>query len=238
MSTPPTSPSVPQEPPLGDQGTSIPLKASQDPGTTRRIGVSSDIPSPTTASAAPETMPNHGTSVAMAPSAPSSGHVPMPTPIPGGGGPMPSPSVGIPSLAKNQMAIPSSGNVLVNAAMTMPSPSLGAGGAMPPVLKFNGCGEFSGLLNHSPHSVVYEEELYPTALHLFKNFEARKFLDHRPDLADRIRQCERVEDITAISTEVAEFTRRDWGNVALSTVSRRLFSTPYFASRVWGANLC
>ena len=91
---------------------------------------------------------------------------------------------------------------------------------MAPVLKFNGYGEFSGLLYHSPHSVVYEEELYPTALHLF---EARKFLDHRPDLAERIRQCERVEDVTAISAELADFTRRDWGNVALSTVSSQLF---------------
>jgi hypothetical protein len=150
--------------------------------------------------------------------------------------PMPSPSGGIPGLAQNQMAIPSQGNVLVNAAMTMPSPSLGAGGgAMAPVLKFNGYGEFSGLLYHSPHSVVYEEELYPTALHLF---EARKFLDHRPDLADRIRQCDRVEDVTAISAEMADFTRRDWGNVALTTVSRLFSSTPYFASRVWWANLC
>ena len=102
-------------------------------------------------------------------------------------------------------------------AMTMPSPSLGGGGGggMVPVLKFNGYGEYSGLLYHSPHSVVYEEELYPTALHLF---EARKFLDHRPDLAERIRQCEHVEDVTAISAELADFTRRDWGNVALSTV--------------------
>ena len=103
------------------------------------------------------------------------------------------------------------------AQMVMPPP--GIGGSVPPALKFNGYGEFAGLLYHSPHSVVYEEELYPTALHLF---EARKFLDHRPDLADRVRQCERVEDVTAISAELAEFTRRDWGNVALSTVSSQL----------------
>jgi len=38
--------------------------------------------------------------------------------------------------------------------------------------------------------------LYPTGLHLF---EARKFLDHRPDLARRIRECSRVEEVTAIS---------------------------------------
>jgi hypothetical protein len=131
---------------------------------------------------------------------------------------MPSPAVGPGGFAQSPMAIQPPGSVLINATMSMPSPSLGRGGpgGMAPVLKFNGYGEFAGLLYHSPHNVVYEEDLYPTALHLF---EARKFLDHRPDLADRIRQCERVEEVTAISAELAEFTRRDWGNVALSTVS-------------------
>jgi hypothetical protein len=147
---------------------------------------------------------------------------------------MPSPAIGTPGPAQAQMmGMPPPGGVLVNAAMSMPSPSLGAGvvGNMAPVLKFNGYGEFSGLLYHSPHSVVYEEELYPTALHLF---EARKFLDHRPDLADRIRQCERVEDVTAISAELADFTRRDWGNVALSTVSHHFFFLSTYADRdVW-----
>ena len=132
--------------------------------------------------------------------------------------PMPSPAVGPGGFA--QTVAPPPGSIMVNAAMMMPSPSLGGGGGGP-VLKFNGYGEFSGLLYHSPYSVVYEEDLYPTALHLF---EARKFLDHRPDLADRIRQCERVEDVTAISAELAEFTRRDWGNVALSTVSKYCIS--------------
>ena len=147
--------------------------------------------------------------------------------------PMPSPAVGTPGLAQAQLGMPQPGSVLVNATMTMPSPSLGAG-SMAPVLKFNGYGEFSGLLYHSPHSVVYEEELYPTALHLF---EARKFLDHRPDLADRIRQCERVEGVTAISAELADFTRRDWGNVALSTVSKQLVFF-YRAARVCWTDLC
>jgi predicted NAD-dependent protein-ADP-ribosyltransferase YbiA (DUF1768 family) len=102
--------------------------------------------------------------------------------------------------------------------MTIPPPSLGGGGAgvMAPILRFNSYGEFSGLSYHSPHTVVYEDDLYPTALHLF---EARKFLDHRPDLADRIRHCEHVEEVTAMSAELTEFARRDWGNVALSTVS-------------------
>ena len=87
---------------------------------------------------------------------------------------------------------------------------------MAPILMFNGYGEFSVFLCHSPHSVVYDDELYPTAIHLF---EARKFLDHRPDLADRIRKCESPEDVTALCAKLADFARRDWGNVALDTVS-------------------
>ena len=91
-------------------------------------------------------------------------------------------------------------------------------GAVVPTVRFNGYGEYSGLLYHSPHAVVYEDELYPTALHLF---EALKFLEHRPDLADQIRLCEYVEDVPATSASFAEHIRRDWGNAALATV--RLF---------------
>jgi hypothetical protein len=100
--------------------------------------------------------------------------------------------------------------------MLFPAPSFGADAGVGVILKFNGYGEFLGLLCHSPHSVVYEEDLYPTALHLF---EARKFLDHRPDLADRLRKYERVEEVTTISAELEEYVRRDWGSVVLSTVS-------------------
>ena len=162
-------------------------------------------------------MPTPGPSmpVAVVPS-PMSGHVPMPTPMNGGGANMPMPS---PAMQPGGLAQPPSGNMMVTGAMAMPSPSLGAGMVpqAPQILKFNGYGEFAGLLYHSPHTVLYQDELYPTALHLF---EARKFLDHRPDLADRIKDCERVEDVTSISAEMAEFTRRDWSNVALITVSK------------------
>jgi hypothetical protein len=101
---------------------------------------------------------------------------------------------------------------------------------IPPVLKFNEYGDFAALLNNSPHGVVYRDMPYPTALHLF---EARKFLDHRPDLAERIRLCERVEWVTIISGQQAEYTRRDWGHIGLSTVST--FFPPLFPTAcVWG----
>ena len=89
--------------------------------------------------------------------------------------------------------------------------------AVPSVIKFNGYGELVGLMYYSPHSVLYENELYSTALHLF---EARKFLPHRPDLVDRIRQCDRIKDVTSISAELGNFIRPDWGNVVFNMVSK------------------
>ena len=85
----------------------------------------------------------------------------------------------------------------------------------PQILKFSENGGFSGLLYHSPHCVEYQDELYPTALPLF---EARKFVDHRPDLAERIRLCKRIEGVTAVSMELTEFMRWDWNNVALDII--------------------
>ncbi|KAI0265889.1 DUF1768-domain-containing protein [Gloeopeniophorella convolvens] len=79
-------------------------------------------------------------------------------------------------------------------------------GGRAPVLAFNG--------------VMYEDELYPTALHLF---EALKFYEHRPDIADRIRECARVEDVAVISAQYEPDTRRDWGNIALMKMDEVLY---------------
>ncbi|KAH9986140.1 hypothetical protein BJV77DRAFT_1030130 [Russula vinacea] len=174
---------------------------------------SSTLPTPTPASAGPTSSINASPSSSRTP---RMGTVSLPgqMSITGEGGtmPMPSPAVEEGVVAQIPMATSPLDSVLVNAKMTMPSPSLGAGGIgdMAPVLKFDGYGAFSGLLYHSPHSVVYEDDLYPTALHLY---EARKFLYHRPDLAERIRQCEQVEEVTALSAELGVFARWDWGNM-------------------------
>jgi predicted NAD-dependent protein-ADP-ribosyltransferase YbiA (DUF1768 family) len=104
----------------------------------------------------------------------------------------------------------------------------GGGGPVqtpPLVIKFNRYGEFSWLLYYSPHSMLYEDKLYLTALHLF---EARKFLPYRPDLAARVRRCEHVEQVTSISAELADFVRRDWNDIMLSAVSKFV---PYLAPR-------
>ena len=74
--------------------------------------------------------------------------------------------------------------------------------------------------------MVYRNLPYPTALHLF---EARKFLDHRPDLAEQIRRCERVEWVTMVSGQLAAYTRRDWGSIGIRTVSTL---SPFFSLSV------
>ena len=106
----------------------------------------------------------------------------------------------------------------------VPSSAVRSGGSQTPLgpsaIKLNKYGEFSVLLNYSLHSVLYGDELYPTALHLF---EARKFLPYRPDLANCVRQCERVElveQVTSITTGLGNFVRGDWGDVILDVVSK------------------
>jgi hypothetical protein len=158
---------------------------------------------------------------------PDSATIHMPTSLPAGSMPFVDASTSTP---KTPRVAPVTLPIQVTPMMTAPSadswsvliptPSLGVGdsGVMTPILKIYDDGDYSGLLCHSPHNVMFEEDLYPTALHLF---EARKFSDHRPDLADRIRACERVEGVAAIRAEQAEFTRQDWGHVALSTVSNQ-----------------
>ncbi|KAI0065856.1 DUF1768-domain-containing protein [Artomyces pyxidatus] len=81
-----------------------------------------------------------------------------------------------------------------------------------PPIRFSGYGPYAGFLHHSEHKVLFEEELYPTALHLY---EALKFLQHRPDIADRIRECARPEEVYAISTAEATQTRADWHSIAI-----------------------
>ncbi|KAF8885768.1 hypothetical protein BD779DRAFT_657778 [Infundibulicybe gibba] len=57
-------------------------------------------------------------------------------------------------------------------------------------VRFNQQSRFAGFMNHSPHRVLYANKTYPSATHLH---EALKYLDHRPDLAERIRTCQNIK---------------------------------------------
>lgn len=226
MPTPEPAPATAQAPPVIPPGTNMPMPNPAMAGSTPYV-VPGGLATPRTPRMPGTPMaPPPGQGMQMPIGMNSSGPVQMHTPMVGTTAPMPSPMLGGGGRPQTPMPMPmpAPGGVLVPAvttmvAMGMPSPSLG-NGSLPQVLKFSGYGDYAGLLCHSPHSVLYEDDLYPTALHLF---EAHKFLVDRPDLAERIRLCDRVDAVTAISAELAEFSRPDWGEVALITVSFFLF---------------
>jgi hypothetical protein len=104
-----------------------------------------------------------------------------------------------------------------------PAPPLTPGGN-PPSVKFDHKGPLSGFMNHSPHRVMYQNETYPSALHLY---EALKFIGHRPDLAEKIRKCGRVHDVYPLSASLQDHVRPDWGQVYLKMVRySRSFTRP------------
>ena len=70
-------------------------------------------------------------------------------------------------------------------------------------------------MNHSPHRVIWNGLMYPTAFHLH---EALKFLDLRPDIAEQIRKCANIQDVYPLSVKYVEFQRPDWGDQFLLTV--------------------
>ncbi|KAG9317755.1 hypothetical protein JVU11DRAFT_1973 [Chiua virens] len=88
-----------------------------------------------------------------------------------------------------------------------------------PSIKFDHTGEFAGFVNHSNHRVIYRNKMYPTASHLL---EAMKFT-HRPELQERIRTCEDVNDMYPLSASFQEHVRPDWGQVFLQTMQDVLF---------------
>jgi predicted NAD-dependent protein-ADP-ribosyltransferase YbiA (DUF1768 family) len=71
-------------------------------------------------------------------------------------------------------------------------------------------------MNHSPHRIMHQNQLYPTALHLL---EALKFLAYHPDLAERIWGVKDARDVYSVSAAMQEFVRADWGQVFLQMVS-------------------
>ncbi|KAF8462183.1 hypothetical protein DFH94DRAFT_858154 [Russula ochroleuca] len=136
----------------------------------------------------------------------------------------PTPMLTAPSVSSRPSHLPTP--TTGGGTMSVPSSAVRRGGPaltpliLPPVIGLNGNGEFSGLLYYSPHSVLYEDKQYPTALHLF---EARKFLPHWPDIADLVRQCERVEQVPSVCAEMTNLIRPDWGNVMLSVMDDVLY---------------
>jgi hypothetical protein len=91
---------------------------------------------------------------------------------------------------------------------------------LPPSIHFDQTSLLNPFLTHSPHRILYHGKIYPSALHLH---EALRFLDHRPDIAEMIRNCP-VTDVYSIATKYQNLTRPDWNTSFLEFVRTRLQS--------------
>jgi hypothetical protein len=98
---------------------------------------------------------------------------------------------------------------------TMPGPNPAPAPSTVPPIRFDHTGPLTGFMNHSQHRILYQNKTYPTALHLH---EALKFIGHRPDLAEKIRNCPHVHEVYPLSATLQEYVRPDWGQVYLKEV--------------------
>ena len=78
----------------------------------------------------------------------------------------------------------------------------------------------AGLMLQSPHSIMYQNRLYPTALHLL---EAFKFLKNRPDLSERIRAAKDAQDALTLSISFQDHVREDWRRISRTSLEDVLY---------------
>ncbi|EIM85392.1 DUF1768-domain-containing protein [Stereum hirsutum FP-91666 SS1] len=67
-----------------------------------------------------------------------------------------------------------------------------------------------GFTNFSDHPVTYKKKVYPTSEHLFQSF---KFLKYKPEIAEKIRQCENPRAAFQEARKYASDVRADWFKV-------------------------
>ncbi|KAI0047872.1 DUF1768-domain-containing protein, partial [Auriscalpium vulgare] len=81
----------------------------------------------------------------------------------------------------------------------------------PPTIYFYNRGDpYFEFTNFSDHHIIYENHHYPTAEHLF---QAMKFLDHKPDLAEHIRRLPTARAARTEAARLRKHQRRDWFDV-------------------------
>ncbi|KAH7870468.1 uncharacterized protein C8R40DRAFT_1125900, partial [Lentinula edodes] len=71
---------------------------------------------------------------------------------------------------------------------------------------------YQGFFPHSPHRVLHNNNIYPTATHLH---EALKYLPAHPTIANQIRLCVNLNDVYPLSAANTAYVRPDWGAIFL-----------------------
>ncbi|KAJ7475443.1 hypothetical protein B0H11DRAFT_2033640 [Mycena galericulata] len=84
----------------------------------------------------------------------------------------------------------------------------------PRILFYHNHDPHYGFTNFSAHPVLYQGKRYPTSEHLFQAF---KFMDHRPDIAERIRTISELpRDAFKEARRQSAAMRADWKDVNIA----------------------
>ncbi|GJE95755.1 NADAR family protein [Phanerochaete sordida] len=88
-----------------------------------------------------------------------------------------------------------------------------------PILFYERGRPYYEFTNFAAFPVYYEDRLYPTSEHLF---QALKFIGHRPDLAERVRNAPSARQALTEATNNRRKQRNDWFHVNLNMMDRAL----------------
>lgn len=78
---------------------------------------------------------------------------------------------------------------------------------------------FFWLSNSSDHPLYVDGARYPTAEHLF---QAQKFIDHRPDIANKVRKASNPIEAIRIARTYASDVRSDWIKDGVNVATMRM----------------
>ncbi|KAJ7096014.1 hypothetical protein C8R43DRAFT_907893 [Mycena crocata] len=80
---------------------------------------------------------------------------------------------------------------------------------------------YFGSTNCSPYPVKYNGKEYPTSDHLFQAF---KYMDHRPDIADKIRTTSQSsKEASKVSTAYAAHQSPEWDRMCVANMENALW---------------
>ncbi|EKM52558.1 uncharacterized protein PHACADRAFT_100714, partial [Phanerochaete carnosa HHB-10118-sp] len=88
-----------------------------------------------------------------------------------------------------------------------------------PILFYDRDQPYYEFTNFAPYAIKYEDKTYPTAEHLF---QAHKFLDTRPALAEEIRNAPSPRGALDEATRMQKLRRDDWLDVNISVMDQVL----------------
>ncbi|KAG8997136.1 hypothetical protein FRB90_012570 [Tulasnella sp. 427] len=85
---------------------------------------------------------------------------------------------------------------------------------------YEGNGLYNEFTSAGPYPITFRGKQYPTAEHLY---QARKFLDHRPTLAEHIRRgSDRPRFALTEARRFQNETRQDWNDICISVMDEIL----------------